>query len=57
MADSIGDAHGTQDDSRYCFHLNNGIVLDASYGCANLLVLPLAPALRASLVSGLDALL
>jgi hypothetical protein len=41
-ADSIGGGHGTQDASKYRFHLNNGIILDAPYGRANLPVLPLS---------------
>ena len=40
--DSIGGGHATQDASRYRFHLNNGIVLDAPYGRANLPILPLS---------------
>eukprot|EP00804_Cyclotella_cryptica_P029238 CCRYP_011659-RA/>CCRYP_011659-RA protein AED:0.83 eAED:0.83 QI:0/0/0/0.5/1/1/2/0/595 len=41
-ADSIGGGHGTQDATKYRFRLNNGIVLDAPYGRANLPVLPLS---------------
>ena len=41
-AGSIGGGHGTPDESKYRFHLNNGIVLDAPYGRANLPVLPLS---------------
>eukprot|EP00804_Cyclotella_cryptica_P024638 CCRYP_001657-RA/>CCRYP_001657-RA protein AED:0.40 eAED:-0.13 QI:0/0/0/0.5/0.66/0.5/4/0/842 len=41
-ADSIGGGHGTQDASKYRFHLNNDIVLDGPYGRANLPVLPLS---------------
>jgi len=42
MADSIGGGYGTQDASKYCFHLNNGIILDSPYGHANLPVLSLS---------------
>jgi hypothetical protein len=34
--------HSTQDATKYCFHLPNGITLDAPYGHANLPVLPLS---------------
>ena len=42
LVDSGEGGHGTQDATKYRFHLPNGITLDAPYGHANLPVLPLS---------------